>query len=74
MASTNSAALAGAAEMPDTTRAAQKVATYSSQSNGMNSSTMLLNVTATPSYLCLNTVSSSLNVACQTASGRYRRL
>lgn len=69
VASTNSAALAGAAEMPNTTEAAQKVTAYSAQSNGMNSSTMLLNVTATPYYLCLNTVSSSLNVACQTASG-----
>ena len=36
----------------------------------MNSSdVMLRNVTATPTYLCLNTVSSSLNVACQTATG-----
>jgi Flp pilus assembly protein TadG len=69
VASTNSAALAGAAEMPNTTEAAQKVTTYSAQSNGMNASSMLLNVTATPLYLCLNTVSRNLNVACQTASG-----
>jgi Flp pilus assembly protein TadG len=69
VASTDSAALAGAAEMPNTTQAAQEVTTYSAQSNGMNSNKMLLNVTATPNYLCLNTVSSSLNVACQTASG-----
>ncbi|MEI9968342.1 MAG: hypothetical protein WDM87_06845 [Terracidiphilus sp.] len=55
--------------MPNITDAARMVAAYSSQSNGMNSSKMLLNVTATPNYLCLNTVSSSLNVACQTASG-----
>jgi Flp pilus assembly protein TadG len=69
IASTNSAALAGAAAMPNTTKASQNVTAYSSLPNGSNANRMLVNVTATPYYLCLNTVSSNLNVACQTASG-----
>jgi hypothetical protein len=35
----------------------------------MNASPWLQNAAATPAFLCLNTVSNSLNVACQTASG-----
>jgi len=69
VASTNSAALAGAEAMPNTTQASTNVTTYSAQSNGMNATPMLKNVTATPAFLCLSTVSNSLNVACQTASG-----
>jgi Flp pilus assembly protein TadG len=69
VASTNSAALAGAEAMPNTTQASTNVTTYSAQSNGMNATGMLKNVTATPAFLCLGTVSNSLNVPCQTASG-----
>jgi hypothetical protein len=69
VASTNSAVLAGAAAMPNTMQASTNVTTYSSQSNGMNASTMLTNVAATPTFLCLNTVASSLNVACETSTG-----
>jgi len=69
VASTNSAALAGAEAMPNTTQAKTNVTTYSAQSNGMNETAMLKNVTATPAFLCLSTVSNSLNVPCQTASG-----
>ena len=69
VASTNSAVLAGAQAMPNTTLASQNVAKYSAQSNGMNASPWLQNAAATPAFLCLNTVSNSLNVACQTASG-----
>ena len=69
VASTNSAALAGAEAMPNTTQASTNVTTYSAQSNGMNATPMLKNVTATPAFLCLSTVSNSLNVPCQTASG-----
>jgi Flp pilus assembly protein TadG len=36
VASTNSAALAGAEAMPNTTQASTNVTTYSAQSNGMN--------------------------------------
>jgi len=69
VASTNAAVLAGAAAMPDTTQASTNVTKYSSASGGYNATSMLLNAVATPSYLCLNTVSSTLNVPCQTASG-----
>ncbi len=69
VASTNSAALAGAEAMPNTTLAETYVTTYSAQSNGMNANPMLQNVTATPAFLCLSTVSTSLNVPCQTSSG-----
>ncbi len=69
VASTNSAALAGAEAMPNTTQAKTNVTTYSAQSNGMNQTAMLKNATATPAFLCLGTVSNSLNVPCQTATG-----
>jgi Flp pilus assembly protein TadG len=69
VASTNSAALAGAAAMPNTTQASLNVTKYSSQSGDLNATSMLLNVTAMPTYQCLNTVSNSLNVACETAAG-----
>jgi Flp pilus assembly protein TadG len=69
VASTNSAVLAGAAAMPNTTLAKTNVTTYSAQTNGMNATPMLTNVTATPSFLCLSTVSNSLNVPCQTSTG-----
>ena len=69
VASTNSAALAGAAAMPNTTQASLNVAQYSSQSGDLNATSMLLNVTATPTYQCLNAVSNTLNVACETSTG-----
>ncbi|MGA3101557.1 MAG: TadE/TadG family type IV pilus assembly protein [Terracidiphilus sp.] len=69
VASTNSAALAGAEAMPNTTQASTNVTTYSAQSNGMNATAMLQNVTATPAFLCLSTVSNGLNVPCQTSTG-----
>jgi len=69
VASTNSAVLAGAEAMPNTTQASTNVTTYSAQSNGLNANPMLQNVTATPAFLCLNTVTNSLNVPCQTSSG-----
>src|SRR5580692_8541184 len=69
VASTNAAVLAGAAAMPNTTLASTNVAKYSSASGGYNASAMLPNAVATPSYLCLSTVTNSLNVPCQTATG-----
>ena len=69
VASTNSAVLAGAQAMPNTTLASQSVTTYSSQSNGLNASPWLRNAVATPTFLCLGTVSTSLNVPCQTSTG-----
>jgi len=68
-ASTNAAALAGAYQMPDTDAASSSVTLYSSQSGQLNANSLLTNVKATASFLCLNTVSNSLNVSCQTSNG-----
>jgi Flp pilus assembly protein TadG len=68
-ASTNAAALAGANVMPDTTQASTNVTKYSSQSGQLNASALFTNVTATPTYLCLSTVTNSLQVGCQTSTG-----
>ena len=69
VASTNAAALAGAAMMPNTTQASIYVTKYSAGSGDYNATPMLTNAVATPAFLCLNTVSNSLNVACQTSTG-----
>ena len=69
VASTNAAVLAGAVAMPNTTLASTNVTKYSSAAGGYNASSMLPNAVATPSFLCLGTVTNSLNVPCQTASG-----
>jgi len=77
VASTNAAALAGAQAMPNTSQASTNVTTYSSQTNELNATPMLTNVVATPTYLCLSTVSNSLDVPCSTstgASGGYNAL
>jgi hypothetical protein len=68
-ASTNAAALAGAYMMPNTTNAGNAVTQYSSQSGELNATPMLTSVVATPTYLCLNTVTSDLNVPCETSTG-----
>ena len=68
-ASTNAAALAGAYMMPNTTSAGSAVTQYSSQSGELNATSLLTSVTATPTYLCLGTVTSDLNVPCQTTTG-----
>ena len=69
VASTNASVLAGAEAMPSTTLATTNVTTYSAQSNGMNATPMLQNAAAKPTFLCLSTVSNSLNVPCQTSTG-----
>ena len=77
VASTNAAALAGAQAMPNTTTASTNVTTYSSQTGELNATAMLTNVVATPTFLCLGTVSGSLKVPCSTstgASGGYNAL
>lgn len=68
-AATNAAALAGAYQMPNTTNASTYVTTYSAQAGQMNADPMLQNATATPTFLCMNTVTTTLNVPCSTASG-----
>jgi len=69
LASTNAATLAGAQAMPNTTQASANVTLYSSQSGQLNANRMLTNVAATPTFLCLNTVTNSLNVSCSTSTG-----
>ncbi len=68
-ASTNAAALAGAQAMPDTTAASTNVTLYSSQSGQLNANSMLQNAVATPTFRCLGTVTSGLNVPCSTSTG-----
>jgi len=77
LASTNAAVMAGAMAMPNTSQASTNVTLYSSQSGKLNANPMLQNVTATPSFLCLSTVTNSFNVPCSTstgASGGYNAL
>jgi hypothetical protein len=68
-ASTNAAALAGAYQMPNTTTASTYVTLYSAQTGELNVTPLLQNVTATPAFLCMSTVSSSFNVPCSTSTG-----
>jgi Flp pilus assembly protein TadG len=67
--STKAAALAGAAAMPNTTNAATNVTLYSSQTGELNATNLLQSVKATPTDLCLTTVTNSLNVPCSTSTG-----
>lgn len=68
-AATNAATLAGAAGMPDTSIATTNVATYSSATGKKNFlGSIMTNVVTTPSFACLNTVSTKLGVACQSSS------
>jgi Flp pilus assembly protein TadG len=69
VASTNSAAMAGAQMMPNTTEASTYVTNYSSETGEYNATPLLTNVVATPTFLCLSTVSGSLNVPCSTSTG-----
>ena len=69
VASTNAAALAGAAVMPNTVTAATYIQTYSSAAGGLNVYPELKNVVATPTFLCLNTVTSTLKTPCVTSTG-----
>lgn len=69
-AATNSATLAGAAGMPNTTTASANVAAYSSASGDKNFlGAIMQNVTATPTYSCSSTVTKDLGVPCETTGG-----
>lgn len=79
VASTNAATLAGAQAMPDTTTAAANVSAYSSVPKGKNATPMLqeTSTSVTTSFLCLKTVSGTLNVGCQTppsGTGSYNAI
>src|SRR5579863_6155145 len=69
VASTNAAVLAGATAMPNTTTAKTMVTQYSSQTGELNANSMLTNDAATTTFVCSSTVSSSLNVPCETSTG-----
>jgi hypothetical protein len=69
VASTNAAALAGANQMPNTTSATTYAGLYSSQAGDLNATNMLTNVAATTTFVCLNTVTNTLNVPCTTSNG-----
>jgi len=70
-ASSNAAALAGAAAMPNTTAAISAVTLYSATSGGNNANSNLTSVSlgSTPSFKCLSTLSTKLGLGCPTASG-----
>jgi hypothetical protein len=70
-ASSNAAALAGAAAMPNTTAAISAVTLYSATSGGNNANSNLtsLSLGSTPSFKCLSTLSTKLGLGCPTASG-----
>jgi len=67
-ASTNDAALAGAAGLPNTTTAAANVTAYSSMATDKNATGLLQNVSAKSSFLCLTAVT-NMGSTCTTASG-----
>lgn len=67
-ASTNSTALAGAYALPNTTTAGTNITNYSSGSTDKNHSSLLTNVVATPTFLCLKTLVSE-GLACVTSTG-----
>lgn len=69
LSSTNAAVMAGALAMPNTSQASTYVTAYSSQTGEANANPMLTNVVATPSFLCLTTVTNDLNVPCSTSTG-----
>ena len=67
-ASTNSTALAGAYALPNTSTAATNITAYSSGAKDANHSSLLSNVVATPTFLCLNTLVKE-GLACITSTG-----
>ncbi len=69
VASTNAAALAGAQGMPNTTTAGANVTAYSSVTGNKNANPLLQNASITTTFLCLNTVTSTLKAPCETSTG-----
>jgi hypothetical protein len=69
VASTNAAVMAGAQAMPNTTTASANVTAYSSETGQMNATPMLQNVSITPTFSCLSTVSTTMGTPCETSAG-----
>jgi|CZKF01.1.fsa_nt_gi Flp pilus assembly protein TadG len=67
--STNAAALAGAAALPDTTTATTQVTTYSAQAGKKSATPNLTNVTITPTFQCLTTLTSKMGLGCAVSTG-----
>jgi hypothetical protein len=69
--STNVAALAGAAAMPNTTSATTQVTAYSAQTGQLSATPNLTNVSlgSTPTFQCLTTLTSNMGLACEAATG-----
>jgi hypothetical protein len=55
--------------MPSQSSASAAVTLYSAQTGELNATKLLINVSASVTYPCLNTVSSTLSVDCETSSG-----
>jgi Flp pilus assembly protein TadG len=68
-ASTNAAALAGAAALPNTTTATAQVTAYSAMPGEKSANPSLTNVTVTPTFKCLSTLTTNLGLGCATATG-----
>jgi hypothetical protein len=70
-ASTNMAAIAAAAVMPDTTTASSNATAYGSGTGDRNATGLLTNVTTTTSFLCLSTLAnaSTGGVPCIASTG-----
>ncbi len=67
--STNSAALAGAQGLPNTTLATTYVTEYSVLPTEKNASQNLINATVTPTFTCLSTLTSAWGLGCATSTG-----
>jgi hypothetical protein len=69
--STNAAALAGAAAMPNTTAATANVTAYSAMTGGKNANSGLTSVSlgSTPTFQCLTTLTSKMGLGCSAATG-----
>lgn len=69
--STNAAALAGAASLPNTTTATAQVKAYSAMTGQKSATPGLTNVSlgSTPTYHCLTTLISNMGLGCATATG-----
>jgi Flp pilus assembly protein TadG len=67
--STDAAALAGAAALPNTTTATSQVTAYSAETGQKSATPNLTNVAITPTFQCLTTLTSNIGLGCETATG-----
>jgi Flp pilus assembly protein TadG len=67
--STDVAALAGAAALPNTTTATTQVTAYSAETGQKSATPNLTNVTITPTFECLGTLTANMGLGCEAATG-----